>query len=133
MTFRVVRPESVEPVPEKPGSGLRLGNAARGVKRGARGSARFFGHLFVATVVVLSALVLGCETWEWAGLTLAVGLVLVTELLNHAIQVIARESRSAAAAESAAGAVLVACGTGFAAAAFILGRRLLAYFGPALS
>ncbi|MBX7106198.1 MAG: diacylglycerol kinase [Gemmataceae bacterium] len=127
MTFRVVRPEPAE---ERPRHGLRLSGAARGVKRGARGSSRFFGHIFAATLVVLTALVLGCEIVEWAGLVLAIGLILTTELLNHSAQLLAVELKCPAAAESAAGAVLIACGTGIGAELFILGRRLLMYLAP---
>jgi undecaprenol kinase len=131
MSFRVVRPESADAGPDRPQSTLRLKGATRGVKNGARGSARFFGHLFNAAIVVAAGVVLGCTSLEWAGLVLALGLIFTVELLNHALQAVARECRSAAAAEAAAGAVLMALGTGLAAEVIILGRRLAAYYSPA--
>jgi len=65
-------------------------DAFHGLKLGIRGHSSFAVHFFAAALVVLTALILGCEPWEWGLLTLAIGLVLTAELGNSALETLFR-------------------------------------------
>lgn len=79
-----------------------------------RGQSSFFVHFFVASLVIASALVLRCDLKEWALLMGCIGIVMVTELVNSAIEslyaLLPLESREGryAPLDIAAGAVLLA-------------------------
>ena len=93
-------------------------------------------HLFATTLVVAVALVLGVTAAEFGVLALAIGLVLVCEAFNTAIEAavdLASEGRFSLAAkrakDSAAAAVLISAGTAVAVGLFILGPRLVLLVG----
>jgi diacylglycerol kinase len=92
----------------------KFGDAFRGMKFGIRGHSSFFVHFFCAAVVLATALALGCTVYDWAILLLCIGLVLMAELFNSAIETLFRgqgervKTRTHRALDVAAGAVLLA-------------------------
>ena len=88
--------------------------AFRGVKLGIRGHSSFFVHFFFAVLVVAAAIVLKCESLQWCLLLGCIGLVLIAELFNSAVETLVRgldeETRSRVwpCLDIAAGAVLLA-------------------------
>ena len=90
--------------------------ALRGLKFGVRGQSSFFVHFFFAALVIAAALVLRCPLIEGCVLLGCIGLVLVAELFNSAIETLFRgleeEARDRVwpCLEIAAGAVLLASG-----------------------
>ena len=88
--------------------------ALRGVKLGVRGQSSFFVHFFFAALVVVAALVLSCPLVETCILLGCVGMVLVAELFNTALETLFRgldeEARDRVwpCLDIAAGAVLLA-------------------------
>jgi diacylglycerol kinase len=88
--------------------------AFRGLKIGIRGHSSFSIHFFFAALVVVAAVVLGCDRVEWCILLGCIGLVLAAELFNSAIETLFREldeatrDRAWPALDVAAGAVLMA-------------------------
>jgi diacylglycerol kinase len=105
--------------------------AISGVGQGIQGHSSFSFHFFAATVVLVIAFVLACSLLEWAILLLCIGGVMVTELINSAIETFVRgfpeieRERFWPALDVAAGAVLVASGFAVAIGFLLLGRRLL--------
>jgi diacylglycerol kinase len=89
-------------------------DAFRGLKWGVRGQATFFVHFFVAALVVVAAFLLGCGVVEWCILLGCIGMVLVAELFNSAIETLFRGLDESAkehvwpCLDIAAGAVLLA-------------------------
>jgi diacylglycerol kinase len=92
----------------------KFGDAFKGLKHGIRGHSSFFVHFFIAAVVLATALALGCTVYDWAILLLCIGLVLMAELFNSAIETLFRgqdervKNRNHRALDIAAGAVLLA-------------------------
>jgi diacylglycerol kinase len=90
--------------------------ALRGVKFGVRGQSSFFVHFFFTALVVAAALVLHCPLVEFCILLGCIGMVLVAELFNTAIETLFRgldeEARDRVwpCLDIAAGAVLLASG-----------------------
>ena len=95
----------------------KFGHAFRGLWRALRTQHSFAVHLAVAAVVVLVATALRVPATDWALLMLAIGLVLVAETFNTAIESLARavdtrfHPRLRDALDIASGAVLLAAGT----------------------
>ena len=54
-------------------------DAFRGVKLGVRGQSSFFVHFFVATVVIMTAAILGMEPTEWCLLLVCITIVLAAD------------------------------------------------------
>jgi diacylglycerol kinase len=88
--------------------------AFRGLKVGVRGHSSFSVHFFFAALVLTAAGVFRCEKVEWCLLLGCIGMVLVAELFNSAIETLFRgldeatRDRSWPALDVAAGAVLLA-------------------------
>jgi len=88
--------------------------ALRGLKLGVRGHSSFAVHFFFAALVLVSAIVLSCELWQWCVLLGCIGFVLTAELFNSAIETLFRgldeatRERVWPALDVAAGAVLLA-------------------------
>lgn len=88
--------------------------AFRGVKVGVRGHSSFSVHFFFTALVLAAALVLRCNLMEWCVLLGCIGLVLVAELFNSAIETLFRgldeptRERVWPCLDVAAGAVLLA-------------------------
>lgn len=95
----------------------KFGHAFRGLRRALRTQHSFAVHLAVAAVVVLVATALRVSATDWALLVLAIGLVLVAETFNTAVESLARavdtrfHPRLRDALDIASGAVLLAAGT----------------------
>lgn len=95
----------------------KFGHAFRGLRRALRTQHSFAVHLAVAAVVVLVATALRVSVTDWALLVLAIGLVLVAETFNTAVESLARavdtrfHPRLRDALDIASGAVLLAAGT----------------------
>ena len=89
-------------------------DAYRGLKLGIRGQSSFFVHFFLGALVVVAAFLLGCELLEWCVLLGCIGMVLVAELFNSAIETLFRgldeatRERVWPCLDIAAGAVLLA-------------------------
>jgi diacylglycerol kinase len=105
--------------------------AFRGAWLAIRQEANFRIHLVVALAVVSAAVLLRCEWLEWAVLGLCMGLVLTAEMLNSAIERLARavtrreNPNIRDALDMAAGGVLVAAVAASAVGALVLGWRLV--------
>lgn len=87
--------------------------AAAGIGRSVRSEASFRVHVPATVAVIAVAGLLAVEPWRWVALTLAIAAVWSAELLNTAIEGLARtlhpehDERIGAALDAAAGAVLV--------------------------
>jgi diacylglycerol kinase len=117
----------------------RLGPACRGIKLGVRGHSRFFVHFFCTALVLAAAIVLRCDLVQWCLLLGCIGLVLVTDLLNNAIEALFRglddESmhRATPCLDIAAGAVLLATITASVIGSLIFLSRLIDMCNPLFS
>ncbi len=105
--------------------------ALRGIKVGVRGHSSFSVHFFFAALVVAAALALRCDKVEWCLLLGCIGLVLVAELFNSAVETLFREldgptrDRAWPALDVAAGAVLLAAITASVVGAVIFLSKLI--------
>ncbi len=88
--------------------------ALQGIARGTRGHSSFLVHVPAAIAVLITAGLLRCEAWQWCVLAVCIGLVLSLELVNSAIESLARglcsehNEHVGRALDIASGAVLVA-------------------------
>ena len=95
----------------------KFGYAFRGLRRAFRTQHSFAIHLLIACVVVAAAAVLRVTTIEWGLIVAAIGMVLVAETINTAIESLARavhtqfHPRLRDALDIASAAVLLAAGT----------------------
>lgn len=64
--------------------------AFRGVKLGVRGQSSFFVHFFMAAAVIVSGFLLEVTRIEWCLLCLSIAGVLTTEMINSAMESMAR-------------------------------------------
>ncbi len=105
--------------------------AFRGIKIGVRGHSSFSVHFFFAALVLVAALVLRCDRTEWCVLLGCIGLVLVAELFNSAVETLFRgldestRDRAWPALDVAAGAVLLASITAAVVGAIVFLSKLL--------
>lgn len=105
-------------------------NAFRGIVIGSRNESSFVVHIPVAIAVILSAWGVGCTLPEWCLLLLCILLVLSLELMNSAIERLARglcserNQEVGNALDIASGAVLVASIGAAVVGLIILGNRL---------
>jgi diacylglycerol kinase len=110
-------------------------HAIRGLRVGSRGDSSFFVHIPTACFVLAAAAQLHVSAIEWCVLILCIMVVLAAELLNCALERMARvvtqqhneEVRDAL--DIAAAGVLVAALGSVVVGAIILGFRLIAYLG----
>ncbi len=65
-------------------------DAFRGVRSGVRGQSSFRVHLFAAAAVVAAGVALRINRIEWCLLVLCIGGVLVAEMLNSALESMAK-------------------------------------------
>ena len=104
----------------------KFGRAFRGIPAGMHGQSSFVVHVVATIAVVALAAFLRLDAVRWAVLVLAIGFVWTAELVNSALEILARtirtDDRSAVgrALDIASGAVLVA-----AIAAVIVGLIVL--------
>jgi len=108
----------------------KFGHAFRGLRRALRTQHSFAVHLTVACLVLLAGVLLRFSATEWCLLVLTVGLVLVAETLNTAVESLARavgtgfHPRIRDALDIASGAVLLAAATAVAAGLCLFLPRL---------
>lgn len=113
---------------------LKFYLAGRGVRLGIEGQNSFVVHLPMAALVILLAIVLRCELWQWCALLICIGLVLAAELANSAIEELAKalcDSHNPGvgrALDIASGAVLVASLAAASVGAIIFLSRLIEMF-----
>ena len=92
----------------------KFANAFRGVRQGIVGQTSFAVHLVLAATTLSLAAILHCEVWPWCVLGLCIGLVLALELMNSAVEALAKgvchehNEHVGRALDIASGAVLVA-------------------------
>jgi diacylglycerol kinase len=117
--------------------GRKFGDAFRGLKLGIRGQSSFFVHFFFTALVVAAALAFGCTPVEWCLLLGCIGLVLVAELFNSAVEALFRgldpasRDRAWPCLDIAAGAVLLASAVAVVIGSLVfLGRILPLLLGP---
>jgi len=65
-------------------------DAFRGCKFGLRWQSSFAVHFFAAALVLLTARVLQVERWEWCVLLICITVVLTAEMVNSALEFLAR-------------------------------------------
>lgn len=115
----------------------KFADAFRGLWRAVRTQSSFAVHLWVAAAVVTAGALFRVSAGEWCLLTLAIGLVLSTEIFNTAIESLARapgsrrHPRFRDALDMASAAVLVAAITAVVVGAIVFGPRLLAWMESA--
>ena len=92
----------------------KFANALRGIRLGIVGQSSFHVHLTFTVATLGLAYALRCEAWQWCVLGLCIGLVLSLELVNSAIESLAKglctehKEHVGRALDIASGAVLVA-------------------------
>ena len=111
----------------------KFADAFRGLSRAVRSQSSFGVHLGMATAVVATGAFVQVSTVEWCLLVCAIGLVLMAEIFNTAIESLARgpgsrrHPRLRDALDMASGGVLVAAVTAAAIGLFVLGPRLVVW------
>jgi diacylglycerol kinase len=85
----VETPEEEIRRPDRPW-GEKFSDAFRGLRQGIRGESSFFAHFFIAAAVALSAVVLDINIIEWCILIICITVVLVAEMVNTALESLAR-------------------------------------------
>lgn len=111
----------------------KFADAFRGLSRAVRTQSSFAVHLWMAVAVLAAGAVFRVSAWEWCLLTLAIGLVLMAEIFNTAVESLARgpgsrrHPRLRDALDMASAAVLVAAITAAVVGLIVFGPRLLAW------
>jgi diacylglycerol kinase (ATP) len=106
-----------------------------GIKYAVRGDSSFFAHAYRALLIFLTAGMIGVSPLGWCLLVLALGLVLVAELMHSAVDTLARavgdpeEPRLRVARDIAAAAVLVTVVISAAISIAVLTLKLGEYLG----
>jgi diacylglycerol kinase len=70
--------------------GQKFRDAFHGLNCGVRGQSSFFAHLFITAVVVIAGALLHLNHVDWCLLTLCIFGVLAAEMLNSAMESMAR-------------------------------------------
>lgn len=113
----------------------KFADAFRGLSRAFRTQASFFVHVWAAVAVVVAGMVLRVSLVEWCLLAGAIGIVLVAETFNTAIEALARavdvgrHPRIRDALDMASAGVLLSAMTAAVIGAIVLGHRLGALTG----
>jgi len=111
----------------------KFADACRGFGRAVRTQSSFAVHLAAAAAVVISGVLSRVSAWEWCLLALAIGLVLMAEIFNTAVESLARgpgrrrHPRLRDALDMASAAVLVAAITAAVIGLVVFGPRLVAW------
>ena len=110
----------------------KFADAFRGLSRAVRSQSSFSVHIGMAMAVVAAGAVVQVSPVEWCLLVFAIGLVLMAEIFNTAIESLARgpgsrrHPRLRDALDMASGGVLVAAFTAAVIGLFVFVPRLLA-------
>jgi len=85
-------PETPDEEPRRPDRPWdeKFGDAFRGLWQGIRGESSFFAHFFITAVVILTAIALDVNLLEWCLLIICITIVLVAEMINTALESMAR-------------------------------------------
>jgi len=108
----------------------KFADAFRGLSRAVRSQSSFAVHLGMATAVVAAGAVMQVSPVEWCLLVFAIGLVLMAEIFNTAIESLARgpgsrrHPRLRDALDMASSGVLVAATTAAVIGLVVFGPRL---------
>lgn len=111
----------------------KFADSFRGLRRAVRTQSSFAVHLVAAASVVAAGALCRVSAGEWCLLSLAIGLVLMTEIFNTAIESLARapgsrrHPRFRDALDMASAAVLVAAITAVVVGVIVFGPRLWAW------
>ena len=70
--------------------GAKFRDAFFGLWQGFRGESSFFAHFFMTSAVILAGIVLHVNMIEWCLLVICITVVLVTEMVNTALETMAR-------------------------------------------
>ncbi len=106
-----------------------------GIKHAVRGDSSFFAHAYRALLIFLTAGMIGVSPLGWCLLVMALGLVLVAELMHSAVDTLARavgdpeEPRLRIARDIAAAGVLVTVVISAAVSIAVLTLKLGEYLG----
>jgi len=109
----------------------KFADAFRGLLRAVRTQSSFAVHIGTATIVVAAGAWFRLSAVEWCLLALAIGLVLMAEIFNTAVESLARgpgsrrHPRLRDALDMASAAVLVAAITAVVIGLVVFGQRLL--------
>ncbi|MEE2738893.1 MAG: diacylglycerol kinase [Planctomycetota bacterium] len=124
-----------KPFPDKPWSpyhwSRKFVSSFEGILYSFRHHSSFYVHIPITISVILIAIFLEVALWEWITIILCIGMVLIAELFNTALETLARaitEQRNdhiRIALNIAAGAVLLASLTATLSASLIIARHLL--------
>jgi len=107
----------------------KFGDAFRGTARAVASQSSFAVHLPVAALAVAVAAFLGMSPTEWCLIALAIGLVLAAEVLNTAIEFLAKavtreyDANVRDALDVASAGVFVTVITAVVVGAILLGNR----------
>jgi diacylglycerol kinase len=110
-------------------------DAFRGVRTGMRGQSSFQVHVTVAVVVIVAAALLHCTLAEWCILALCIGGVLTAEMINSAMEYLAKavddnhNPHLGDALDTGSAAVLFASLAAAVVGAMVLISRVIALFG----
>lgn len=110
-------------------------NAIRGIQLGIHGQSSFAVHLPVAIAVLGAAWWLRCPVWQWCVLVLCIACVVTLELMNSALESLAKglcqqhNEEVGKALDIASGAVLVGSLLAAVLGLVVLGSRLIEVFG----
>ena len=111
----------------------KFADAFRGLWRALRTQSSFAVHLGMAAAVVAAGAFFGVSAEEWCLLVFAIGLVLMAEIFNTAIESLARapgrrrHPRLRDALDMASAAVLLAAITAAVIGMIVFGPRILAW------
>ena len=111
----------------------KFADAFRGLSRAVKTQSSFAVHLLAAGAVVAAGAFFRVSAGEWCLLALAIGLVLMAEVFNTAIESLARapgsrrHPRLRDALDMASAAVLLAAITAAVVGVIVFGPRLLAW------
>ncbi|MFN5756685.1 MAG: diacylglycerol kinase [Planctomycetia bacterium] len=113
----------------------KFADAFRGLSRAVRTQSSFFVHVWVAVAVVVAGAVLRVSLVEWCLLAGAIGIVLVAETFNTAIESLARafdarrHPRIRDALDMASAGVLLSAMTAAVIGLIVLGHRIVGLLG----
>jgi diacylglycerol kinase len=113
----------------------KFADAFRGLRRAVRTQASFFVHVWAAVAVVVVGAVLRVSPVEWCLLIGAIGIVLVAEIFNTALEAFARafptgwHPRIRDGLDMSSAAVLLSAATAAVIGAVIFGGRIAAWLG----
>ncbi|SHN86055.1 diacylglycerol kinase family protein [Desulfitobacterium chlororespirans] len=120
---------------KKPSNWESFGDAFQGILYNCKTQRHFRFHVFTAALVLLIAVWLRLERWEWVVLLLTIGSVMAAEAFNTAVEIAVDlaepdfNPQAGLAKDVAAGAVLITAIIAVAVGVVIFGPRLAGLLG----